>query len=212
VTVDSGDLIGVLRPQRVFPVIRTNTVSDAIATARICLAEGMRVIELTTSTPGVEDAVAALAQGGAVVGVGTIRSADQLASIAEAGARFVVSYFEPESFVHTSHALGLVPIPGVLTPNEMQSAVTRGARILKIFPAWQSNPRVIADMVPLLGAIDYVATAGLTPPLMRDWLSAGALAVGVGRSLGTVETIGERTVRGNVRDLLEFRDQCGAVA
>jgi len=100
----------------------------------------------------------------------------------------------------------------VLTPNEMQHAVSEGASILKVFPAWQSNPRVIADMAPLLGAVDYVATAGLTRPHMRDWLSAGALAVGIGRSLGTVETVSENLVRENVRALLAFRDQCGAVA
>jgi len=198
-TADIDSLTRAIAAQRVVPVLRTETVQDAIDTARACAAAGITVIELTTSTPDVHRAVRVLADEGLTVGVGTLRNKGELAAVAKAGALFSVSYFTPSGFVERSLDQGLMPIPGVLTPGEIQAAVSAGARTVKIFPAWQSHPRIISDLAPLVGPVDYIVTAGLTDESTLRWLEAGALAVGAGRALGTVATIGADAVRANVR-------------
>jgi 2-dehydro-3-deoxyphosphogluconate aldolase/(4S)-4-hydroxy-2-oxoglutarate aldolase len=198
--------------QRVIPILRTATVADAIATARVCFRAGMTAIELTTSTQNVREAVSVLASEGVTVGVGTIRSAEEIAVFAAEGASFVVSYFTPEGFVRASIDAGVIPVPGVLTPGEMQRATSEGAGILKIFPSWQSSPKIIGDMAPLLGAVDYIATAGLTPETTRGWLEAGALAVGTGRALGTVAINGEKHVEAYAREILAFAGGVGTTS
>ena len=64
-----------LARQRVLPVLRCSDADDALATARAAAAAGCRVVELTMSTPGVEDAIAPLVADGLVVAVGTVRDA-----------------------------------------------------------------------------------------------------------------------------------------
>lgn len=163
----------------------------------------MKVIEFTTSTPGYIEAVKVLAEEGAFVGVGTLRNTEHLAQIREAGAQFSVSYFAPKDFVKKSIENDLIPIPGVITPTEMQMAVNDGAKALKIFPAWQSHPRIIGDVAPLIGPIKFIATAGLTPESIKEWIKAGASAVGTGRQLGTFQTVGEEELRINIRTALQ---------
>ena len=60
------------RAQRMLPVLRCSDADDALATARAAAAAGSRVVELTMSTPGVEDAIAPLVADGLVVAVGRI--------------------------------------------------------------------------------------------------------------------------------------------
>jgi 2-dehydro-3-deoxyphosphogluconate aldolase / (4S)-4-hydroxy-2-oxoglutarate aldolase len=199
----TSPLLDALARQRVLPVLRNRSAADAVATARACAAEGMEVVELTTSTPDVLDAVRTLAGDGLIVGVGTLRSAAELDGVAAAGAQFAVSYFLPEGFVERAGELGLVAIPGAVTPNEMQAAVTAGTRVLKIFPAYLADPRVIDDMRPLLGPVSYLVTGGLNAETIPTWLAAGAVAAGVGRDVGTVAEDGVDGVRSRTRALLD---------
>ena len=93
------ELLERLAAQRVLPVIRSATASDAIAAARACARAGMAMVELTRSVPDVDDAVRALGDDGLVVGVGTITEIAEVESAADAGARFVVSFARPPGFV-----------------------------------------------------------------------------------------------------------------
>jgi 2-dehydro-3-deoxyphosphogluconate aldolase/(4S)-4-hydroxy-2-oxoglutarate aldolase len=199
----SNELLSAIEAQRLVPVLRTKTVEDAIETARVCVSEGLKVIEFTTSTPGYMEAVEVLAKEGAFIGVGTLRDTENLAKIRQAGAMFSVSYFAPNNFVKESIKNDLMPIPGVLTPTEMQLAVNDGAKVLKIFPAWQSNPRVIGDVAPLIGPIKFMPTGGLNPESIKEWIKAGAIAVGAGSQLGTLQTVGEEKLRMNIRAALQ---------
>lgn len=199
-------VLAALAAQRVLPVLRSETAQDAVDTSRVFAAEGLRVVELTTSTPGVHDAVRTLVAEGMIVGVGTLRAADELDAVAACGAGFAVSYFVPDGFVERAAALGLVAIPGGVTPGELQRAAGAGAAVLKIFPAWQTDPRLIDDLAPLLGPRSYVVTGVRGDDDIRDWLAAGAVAVGVGRRAGSVAEHGEAGVRARIRSLLAGLD------
>jgi 2-dehydro-3-deoxyphosphogluconate aldolase/(4S)-4-hydroxy-2-oxoglutarate aldolase len=198
----SAPLLAALTRQRILPVLRSATAEDAIATSRALALEGITVVELTTSTPDVHAAARTLVDDGLIVGIGTLRSAAELDAVAASGASFGVSYFVPDGFVERAAELGLVAIPGGVTPGELQSAAGAGAGVLKIFPAWQSHPRFIADLEPLLGPRSYVVTGISGEDDIRSWLAAGAVAVGVGRQAGTFAEHGEAGVRERARHLL----------
>jgi 2-dehydro-3-deoxyphosphogluconate aldolase/(4S)-4-hydroxy-2-oxoglutarate aldolase len=204
VTPPRSELETAIAAQGVVPVIRTQTVDNAVDTALACAAAGMRVVELTTTTPEVGRAVSALRSEGVVVGVGTVRSRADVAGFAHDGAQFVVSYFNPPGFVEAALAAGVAAIPGAITPTEIQTAVNQGATTVKVFPAWQSDPRLIAELLPLVGPIGFIATGGIDAEKTVAWLRAGALAVGTGRSLGTAHEVGAETVTTNARELLRI--------
>jgi 2-dehydro-3-deoxyphosphogluconate aldolase / (4S)-4-hydroxy-2-oxoglutarate aldolase len=196
-----------LARQRVVPVLRCAGAEDAIATARAAAAGGFGLVELTMTTPGVLDAAATLAADGIAFGVGTIRSAGDVAPAVRAGARFVVSFWNPPDFVAAAHEAGIPAIPGGLTPGELGAAQDAGAAALKLFPASAVTPDYLAILRPVLGSVGVIATGGIpvTAKAIRPWLEAGALAVAVGGAVGTAQTVGadevERRCRALARDL-----------
>lgn len=183
-----------LADQRVLPVLRCADADDAIATARAAAAAGCRVVELTKSTPGIEAAIEPLVADGLIIAVGTVRAASEVASLAAAGASLVVSFWNPPGFVATATQAGIPAIPGGFTPSELAAAEADGAAAVKLFPASLADPSYLGALRPLLPGLRLLVTGGIEPHGVRPWLDAGALAVGLGGSLGTVATVGAAEV------------------
>ena len=76
----------------VIPVLTVASVEDGIAQAKALVAGGLYAIEVTLRTPAALEAIKAIAKNvpKAVVGAGTIVSADQINQAVAAGAKFLV--------------------------------------------------------------------------------------------------------------------------
>lgn len=200
-------LLDELARQRVVPVLRCADAADAITTARAVAAGGFRIVELTMTTRSVLEAAATLTAEGITVGVGTVRSAADVDPAARAGARFVVSFWNPPGFVAAAQEAAIPAIAGGLTPGELGAAQDDGAAALKLFPAAAVQPDYLQVLRPVLGPVGVIATGGIpaTAAAIRPWLEAGALAVAVGSGLGTAGSVGadevERRCGALVRDL-----------
>lgn len=188
--------------QRVVPVIRTADARDAVATARACAAGGMRVVELTCTTPDVAAALEALPGDEVVAGLGTVTTVDQVRRAAAAGAAFIVSYTNPPGMVAGAHAAGLAAIPGALTPTEVAACLRDGADAVKLFPARAVSPAHLRDLRAVMPGLRLMATGGVAAADIPAWLAAGADAVGVGSELGTVARDGADAVRERAAALL----------
>lgn len=191
-----------LERQRVLPVLRCADADDALDTARAAAAAGCRIVELTLSTPGVEAAIAPLVQDGLVVAVGTVRDPADVARLAAAGASLVVSFWNPPGFVDAAAAAGIPAVPGGFTPTELAEALAAGAAAVKLFPASLAGTGYLAALRPLLPELRLLVTGGIEPDGVRPWLDAGALAVGLGGSLGTAATVGAAEVEQRLRSAL----------
>ncbi len=183
--------------QRAIPVLRCGDPRDAVATGRACARGGMSVIELTCTTPHVESAIAELTDDGLIVGLGTITTAERVRSAAGAGASFVVSFCDPEGFVAAARAHDVAAVPGAMTPTEVQACHDAGADAVKIFPAEQLAPGYLRHLSAVMPDAKLMVTGGLRPSVasLSPWLSAGAMAVGLGMGQQTVAEAGEEQVR-----------------
>jgi 2-dehydro-3-deoxyphosphogluconate aldolase/(4S)-4-hydroxy-2-oxoglutarate aldolase len=188
--------------QRVVPVLRCADADDAVATARAVFSSGLELVELTMTTPGVLQALDVLASDGLKAGVGTIRDAEEVAPAVAAGARFVVSFFNPPGFVEAAAAAGVPAVPGGLTPTELASAQEDGASALKIFPASAVGPEYLALLRPVLRDARFVVSGGIALDEIETWLEGGALAVTIGSAIGTAATVGAAEVERRCRALL----------
>lgn len=206
------DVLAEIAAQRVVPVLRSADVEDAIATARACAQAGMRVIELTRTTPDVERALQALRDDDLVLGLGTVTHRDQVSVAASAGARFVVSFTAPDGMVHDAHVHGLAAIPGALTPSEVAACVASGADAVKLFPGRDRSPAYVGDLRAVMPGLRLMVTGGLraSTDSAGSWLAAGALAVGIGSELGTVARDGADEVRRRAAAALEIARETGA--
>ncbi|MEV6926067.1 bifunctional 4-hydroxy-2-oxoglutarate aldolase/2-dehydro-3-deoxy-phosphogluconate aldolase [Dactylosporangium sp. NPDC051485] len=174
-----------LAAQRVLGIIRADGADAAVRAGETLIGAGLRVIEVSLTTPGALHAIERLAarHTGCVVGAGTVLDeAAARASIA-AGARLVVSPNLHRAVVRTAHRYGVAVIPGAATPTEWTQALEWGADAVKLFPASAHSPAVLRDVLAALPQVPVVPTGGVSLESAPQWIAAGALACGIGSAL-----------------------------
>jgi 2-dehydro-3-deoxyphosphogluconate aldolase/(4S)-4-hydroxy-2-oxoglutarate aldolase len=158
----------------VIPVIVLQRLADAVPLARALVDGGVRVLEVTLRTPVALQAMRALVREvpEAIVGAGTIRSADDARAAHDAGCRFGVSPGYSRAIGASCRTLGLPLLPGVATASEVIAAQDDGHGFLKFFPA------TAAGGVPMLKALAgpfpdviFCPTGGITPQTAPEFLA-----------------------------------------
>ncbi|MER6616759.1 bifunctional 4-hydroxy-2-oxoglutarate aldolase/2-dehydro-3-deoxy-phosphogluconate aldolase [Streptomyces xantholiticus] len=121
----------------VMPVVVIDDALDAVPLARALVAGGLPAIEVTLRTPAALDAIRAIAAEvpEAVVGAGTVISAENVSSAVAAGARFLVSPGWTDPLLDAMRASGVPFLPGVSTTSEVVALLERGVSEMKFFPA-----------------------------------------------------------------------------
>jgi 2-dehydro-3-deoxyphosphogluconate aldolase/(4S)-4-hydroxy-2-oxoglutarate aldolase len=187
----SVDVLEVLRADRVAAVVRGNQVGDPAGLSRVLAESGIRCVEFTFTIPSVTDVIAAAARdGAAVVGAGTVTTAEQARAAIEAGARFVVSPGLAPEIMPVCREHGVPVLLGAFTPTEVATAVSLGAAAVKIFPARLGGPDHLRDLRGPFPQLQMVPSGGVTAANAGTFLAAGACAVFAGSELvppGAVE-------------------------
>lgn len=178
-----GDVLSLVRKERVVGIVRRATARQAHDDARALLAAGLSVVEISLTTPRAVDIIARLARDTPAIGAGTVLFVDEVERVADAGAGFVVSPIVDFEVVAAARRRGLVVMPAALTPTEMVGAVRAGADLVKVFPASTWTPRAVRDVLAALPDLPLMPTGGIGRDDAGDWIRAGAVAVGLGSAL-----------------------------
>lgn len=184
------EVLEIIRLGRIIAIVRLSDLSAAVDLSRALLAGGIRALEFTLSNP---DAIKALAdvkvalpefaRGEAVIGIGTVLSADQARAAIEAGAQFVVSPTTSLSTIEVCKRSDVAVMPGAFTPTEILMAWEAGASAVKVFPARSVGPTYLKDVREPLPFLRLIPTGGIDRGNVKDYLKNGAFAVGAGGSL-----------------------------
>jgi len=171
---------------------------------------GLQALEVTMNTAGAERMVAdcrPLVPAGHLLGMGTVRSRPEAERAVAAGAMFLVTPNLDPEVIALARTRQIPVVAGALPPTEVFAAWQAGADLVKVFPCRaMGGPRYIRD---LLGPFDHaplVAVGGVDADNARDYLAAGARAVGVGPALFGARALAERdasAVATNVRAFLD---------
>jgi 2-dehydro-3-deoxyphosphogluconate aldolase/(4S)-4-hydroxy-2-oxoglutarate aldolase len=126
-----------LEQSPVMPVIVIQDIDIAIDLARALVAGGVRSLEITLRSEAALEAITLINQAvpEALVGVGTVRSARQLETAINAGARFGVSPGLTPDIARAARQTGIPFLPGVATASEAMQAADEGFTVQKLFPA-----------------------------------------------------------------------------
>ena len=148
--------------------------------------KGIRLVEVTMDTPDALLLIRKLSStfaGNMIIGAGTVldpRSAHQAIS---AGAEFILAPSLDTEVIECCMENGVLPIPGVFSPSEIALARKFGAIIVKVFPASLLGAPYIKVISKLFTDIDILAVGGIDLNNVADFISAGALGVGIGAKL-----------------------------
>ena len=114
------------------------------------------------------------------IGAGTVLTVEEVRAAHDAGASFIVSPDTDPAVIAETKRLGMTSIPGAMTPSEIKRAYALGADIVKLFPADDLGYHYIQNLMGPLPHIPMMATGGVNPETIPEFLSRGILAVGTG--------------------------------
>jgi len=172
--------------KKVVAVVRLDDYNRAVDVAQALAAGGVTVLEFTLTGQGAIEAVSATrrALGDAVcVGVGTVLKSEEAEAAIDAGAQFTVTPALRRKVIATCIKRQTLILCGGLTPGELLEAHEAGAELVKVFPAQLGGPKFIRDVLAPMPFLKMVPTGGVSPENARDYLAAGAVAVGIGGNL-----------------------------
>ena len=181
-----NEIISLLKNPGIIAVIRAQSADQALLVCEALLEGGVIALEITMTTPNAFAAIAdAKKRFGerAIIGVGTVVTAEMAYAAIGAGAEFVVSPITRPSIVEASHSSDRPVMIGAYTATEAQTAHEAGADFVKLFPADGLGPAYVKALRAPLPHLQIVPTGGVELKNVGDWLRAGCVAVGVGSSL-----------------------------
>lgn len=147
---------------------------------------GFMSLEVTLNSPSALATIAHLRRrlgDRAMIGAGTVRTAQDVQLAVDAGAQFLVApCFDPAS-VEAARATDRLFIPGVLTPSEAQHAHIAGCSLLKLFPSDLFGPAYLQALRAPLDDLDFIPTGGVEAANAAAYIRAGAAALGIGSAL-----------------------------
>jgi len=176
-------MIHLINERRIVPVVAINDSSKAADLASALVAGGLPIAEITLRTPASLDSIKIAANNKELlVGVGSLRNAEDLKRAHDAGAKFAVSAgFSPSVAVEAAE-LGIPYFPGVSTPTEMLQAINVGITTLKFFPAETlGGVNALKAMTAPFPGISFMPTGGISASNAKEYLALGAV-VAVGGS------------------------------
>jgi 2-dehydro-3-deoxyphosphogluconate aldolase/(4S)-4-hydroxy-2-oxoglutarate aldolase len=181
-TPKQEELAALFEQATIIPVLTIERLEDAVPLAKALVAGGVRTLEITLRTPvAIESAKAIMAHvPEAVVGIGTILNADDLARAEGIGARFGISPGATPDLLKAAAASALPFAPGIATASELMLALAHGFNLVKFFPAEQSGGikalRALAGPFP---EVRFCPTGGIGEANAASWLAEpNVVAVG----------------------------------
>lgn len=168
-------------------ILRGLEPERAVAVAQVLVDSGIELIEVPMNSPEPLRSIAAIIKAfdqRAMIGAGTVMSVNTVDDLSNLGASLVVAPNCDDRVIARADALGMLALPGVMTPTEMFAAAESGAAGLKIFPAELFTPAAVKAVCAVLPSeLPVFVVGGVNAGNMADYLKAGATGFGLGSAL-----------------------------
>jgi 2-dehydro-3-deoxyphosphogluconate aldolase/(4S)-4-hydroxy-2-oxoglutarate aldolase len=172
--------------------VRVKSRELAQFAAETVYAAGIPIVEITLTTPRALELIEDLSDRypDLAVGAGTVLDEDLARKATDAGARFLTSPGYVPEVVAYARRKDVVVFPGVMTPSEIIAAWKAGADFVKIFPtAPVGGVQYVRALKVPLPQIPLIVTGGVNQVTAREYILAGATAIGVGGELLPIEAL-----------------------
>lgn len=166
--------LDVLTASPIVPVIAIQQLKDAVPLAKALVSAGVKVLEVTLRTECALEAIRQIKEAvpDAIVGAGTVTSAEQYAQAVEAGAQFIISPGLTKNLLQKSQDYTVPFIPGVATPSELMLAAEFALSVLKFFPAEiNGGVKALKAFAGPFAHVKFCPTGGVSEKNYLDYLA-----------------------------------------
>jgi 2-dehydro-3-deoxyphosphogluconate aldolase / (4S)-4-hydroxy-2-oxoglutarate aldolase len=180
--------------EQIIGVVREESVEAAESVAEAYARNGIRIIEVTLTTPEAFDLISRFAQKYApldvVIAAGTVRNSNDAAQARRAGAQLIVSPHTDVRVIEYANENDLLSIAGAGTASEIIHAWEAGCDIVKVFPAlYLGGPDYIRTLRGPIRDVPMLAGGPIPLDTIESYLDAGCMAVNLGASLAVPDLV-----------------------
>ncbi|AFY37784.1 2-keto-3-deoxy-phosphogluconate aldolase [[Leptolyngbya] sp. PCC 7376] len=179
-----------LKKYRAIAVIRASDWQMGLKMAEIAIAGGLNLIEITWSSAEAGRLISYLREQypDCKIGTGTILRSSELKEAIASGAEFAFSPHSDPQFVQIAHNADIPMVLGAMTPTEIVNAWQYGSDGVKVFPIKSvGGAQFVKCLQGPLRQIPLIPTGGVTLTNYRQFIEAGAIAVGLSSDLFPIE-------------------------
>lgn len=181
-----------IKENKLIAIVRGISADQCIRVAQALYDGGFRLMEITYDQKHPESwedtakaigTVAKAFEGKMYIGAGTVTCIKLVDLTHKYGGQFIISPDVNESVIRRTGELGMVSIPGALTPTEVMSAHRAGADFVKLFPAGNLGIGYVKAVKAPISHVDLLVVGGIDEKNIASFLAAGASGAGIGGNL-----------------------------
>lgn len=186
------NVINQILEEKLIVIVRGIKSDVIIPLAEAMYAGGIRALELTYNASNAEEDeevagnIKRLTEhfgDKMMIGAGTVLNTKQVELTKAAGGKFIISPNVNKKVIEKTCELGMVSIPGALTPTESVDAYEAGADFVKLFPITNLGSGYVKAMKAPLSHIRFLGVGGIDENNMAEYLKAGVCGFGIGSNI-----------------------------
>lgn len=177
-----------LSEEKLVAVIRGDNEEEVFKIVDAVNKGGINFLEITFTIPNAQNIISNLSEkykdnDDVVIGAGTCMDVITARLAILSGAQFIVCPHFDEEIIKLCNLYGIPIFPGATTVRDIKECLTYGAQVIKLFPGGIMGPSAIKAFKGPSPQADFMPTGGVSADNLKEWLKAGAIAVGTGSSL-----------------------------
>lgn len=187
------NLIKKISKEKIYPIIRCHDAQSAIDMANALIEGGIKIIEINVENSSLFNAIHEISTN-AIIAAGGIITAQQANMAVDAGAKIISSPIFQMNMVKISKDKEIPLIACTSTANEAYNAWKTRVPLIKIFPAKAlGGVLYIEDLLRPMPFLNVMPSGNISLEEVPEYIKAGAVAVGVGRSFYEDSSLAEIT-------------------
>ena len=193
-----NEIIQAIKDNKLIAIVRGVESEKCIKIAQALYDGGFRLMEITydqkhpevwEDTARTIGEVAKAFAGKMYIGAGTVTCTELAELTHKYGGQFIISPDTNEDVIRRTCELGMVSIPGALTPTEVMVAHRAGADFVKLFPAGNFGTGYVKAVKAPLSHINMLVVGGIDEKNVASFLAVGASGAGIGGNLVNLEWV-----------------------
>lgn len=185
-------VMAMVEQEKIVAILRGANPAQCVKVADALYAGGIRLMEITFNQKApasfleTAEAIRAICEryeGRMMVGAGTVTTPELVELAAQAGAKYIISPDMNPAVIRRTRELGLVSMPGAMTPSEVMQAHWNGADYVKLFPAGNLGVGYVKAIRAPISHVKMLAVGGINENNVTDFLKVGMVGAGIGGNL-----------------------------
>ena len=189
--MDAIEVKKIIKKEKLVPILRIQKSDKIMDIVDAVVGAKSKILELTMTINGILPYISKIKSKypDLVLGLGTVFSIKDAEEAIKQGIDFIVSPILNHEIVNIVKSHNKMLMLSGFTPTEIYNAYKAGADIVKLFPATEMSPTFIKEIKGPMPYLDIFPTGGLNLISAIQFLSCGALAVGIGSAIFKPEWI-----------------------